>query len=77
MMVAVGTTSCSSSSRFGPTSSVQGGHARDVAARPVEAGDKSELDRVAADLEDNRNCRGRRLCRQCRRSAAGAAITAT
>ena len=43
MMVAVGTSSCSSSSRFGPTSTFKRGHAREVAARPVQAGDKSEL----------------------------------
>ena len=45
-MVAAGTNSCSSSSRFGPTSYAQTGHAREVAARSVQAGDKSDLDRV-------------------------------
>ena len=39
-MVAVGINSCSSSSRFGPTQ-VQTGHAREIAAWAVEAGDKS------------------------------------
>ena len=48
---------------------VQLGHARDVAARPVKAGDEAELDRVAAHFEDDRNGRGRRLCRKRRRSA--------
>ena len=48
MMVAVGTNSCSSSSRFGASSTSQPGHAREVAARPVQAGDKSSLDRVDA-----------------------------
>ena len=70
MMVAVGTNSCSSSSRFGPSSALKRGHAREVAAWPVQAGDKSKLDRVAAGQEDDRNRRGRRLGRQRRRSAA-------
>ena len=48
---------------------VQLGHARDVAARPVKAGDEAELDRVAARFEDDRNGRGRCLCRKRRRSA--------
>ena len=48
MMVAGGTSSCSSSSRFGPTIAFEEGHAGDVAARPVEAGDEAKLDRVAA-----------------------------
>ena len=43
MMVAVGTSSCSSSSRFGPSSTFNVAHAREVAARSVQAGDKSEL----------------------------------
>ena len=63
MMVAVGTNSCSSSSRFGPSSALIRGHAREVAARSVQAGDKSDRDRVAAGHEDDRNRRGRRLCR--------------
>ena len=44
------------------------GHAGDVAARPVKAGDEAELDRVAARFEDDRNGRGRRLRRKRRRS---------
>ena len=64
-MVAVGTTSCSSSSRFGPSSGFNG-HAGDVAARPVQAGDEADLDRVAANHEDDRNGCGRRLCSECR-----------
>ena len=43
----------------------------DVAARPVEAGDKASFDRVAADREDDRNRRGRRLGRERRSGAAG------
>jgi len=45
------------------------GHARDVAARPVKVGDETELDRVAAHFEDDRNGRGRRLCCERRRSS--------
>ena len=45
------------------------GHTSNVATRPVKAGDEAERDWVNADLEDNRNDRGRRLCRNCRRSA--------
>src|SRR5262245_57689601 len=35
-----------------------------VAARPSEAGDKFELDRVFADTEDNRDRRGRSFGRE-------------
>ena len=50
--------------------------ARDVAARPVEAGDKAVLDRVAAGREDDRDRRGCGLgCK--RRSGVSATITAT
>ena len=38
--------------------------ARDIAARPVEARDKSVLDRVAAETEDDRDRCGRRLGRE-------------
>jgi hypothetical protein len=44
----------------------QVGHARKVAARSVQAGDKSKRDRVEPKLEDDRNCRGRGLGRKCR-----------
>ena len=37
-----------------------------VAARPGEAGDQTKPDRVVADSENDRNCRGCRLGRQCR-----------
>ena len=43
------------------------GYARDVTARPIETGDKAEPDRIAAHFEDNRNGRGRCLCRERRR----------
>ena len=49
---------------------VQIGYARQVAAGPVQAGDKPNLDRVDRYREDDRNGRSRRLGRQCRRSAA-------
>ena len=35
-----------------------------IAARPGEAGDKTELDRIVADAEDDRDRRGRRLGRE-------------
>src|SRR5262249_12263648 len=46
------------------------GHARDIAARSIKAGDEVELHRVAEDAEDNGNCSGRRLCRERRRSTS-------
>jgi len=45
------------------------GRARDVAARPAQAGDKAELDWIGANFEHDRDGRGRRLCRDRRRSA--------
>ena len=45
-------------------------HARNVAARPVQAGDKAVLHRIAADCEDDRNRRGGRLGRKCRAKCA-------
>ena len=46
------------------------GHPGDVAARPVEAGDKAAFDRVVAAREDDRDCTGRRLGRERRIVAA-------
>jgi hypothetical protein len=46
------------------------GQAGDIAGRPVEAGDKAELDRVGAKFEDDRNCRSRCLSREGRRGTA-------
>src|SRR5262249_32092967 len=43
---------------------VHGGDAGDVTAWLVEASDETSPDRVAADLEDDRNCRGRSLGRK-------------
>ena len=59
-----------------PQHAAEKAHARDVAARPVEAGDEAVPDRVAAAREDDRHRRGCGLGRQ---SAAllSATITAT
>ncbi len=67
-MRAAGSNSCSNSSSFGATSAFEIGHARDVAARAVEAGDKAEPDRVGGQLKDDRNRRGRCLGGKRRRS---------
>ena len=48
---ALGTSSCSSSSRFGTELTLKTADARDVAARPVEAGNETKFDRVAADVK--------------------------
>ena len=48
-----------------------------VAARPGEARDQTELDRIATDNEHDRDRRGRGLSRERRRRAASAAITLT
>ena len=45
--------------------------ARDVAARPIEAGDEAVPDRVAPGCKDDRHRRGCGLGHQCRRSAEG------
>ena len=50
--------SCSSSSRFAASSTAEEAHAGDIAARPVEAGDEANSDRVGADREHDRNRRG-------------------
>ena len=72
-----GTSSRRSSSRFAVNSLREEIDPREVAARPVEAGDKTEPDRVVADSEDDGDRRGCRLGRECRRGAPVAAITAT
>jgi hypothetical protein len=46
----------------------QVGHAREIAARPGKAGDKSNRDWVAPHQEHDRYCRGRRLGRERGRS---------
>src|SRR5215510_44369 len=46
-------------------------HTRDVAARPAKVGDETEPHRVIARFKDDRNSRGRRLRRSCRRLAPG------
>jgi hypothetical protein len=40
-------------------------YACDIAARPVETGDKAGLDRIEGPDEHNGNCRGRRLRGEC------------
>ena len=54
-----------------PQLRVHVGHAGDIAARSVEAGDKSSRDRISSDLEYDGNRRGRRLCRKRRRRTTG------
>jgi hypothetical protein len=44
---------------------IQVGHARQVAAGSVQAGDKSNLNRVNRYAEDDGYRCGRGLCRQC------------
>src|SRR5262245_3512349 len=62
MTSVAGTSSCNSSSLFGPRLGVQRDHAGSVAARPIEAGDQPGLDRIAAAAEHDGTRRGRRLC---------------
>ena len=49
---------------------VHGTDTGDVAARSIEAGDETSLDRIGAGQEHDRNCRGRSLSRECRCDAA-------
>ena len=51
----------SSSSRFATVRTTKKLHAGNIAARSVKAGDEAKLHWVAADHEDDRNRRGRRL----------------
>src|SRR4051794_22986590 len=44
--------------------------AGEVAARPGETGNQAVRNRIGADPEDDRDCRGRFLRRVCRRDAA-------
>ena len=60
-----------------PSSTFNEADSGDVAARPVEAGDEADPDRVAAEREDNRNRRGRGLGRERRGDATGVTMTAT
>jgi hypothetical protein len=48
---------------------IQLGHARDIAAWPVKAGDEAKAHRVTTRLEDDRNGRGPSLGRKRRRSS--------
>src|SRR4051794_13159375 len=54
-----------------PQLHVQYAHARDVATRPIQAGDKSNLDRVASGHEYDWNRRGCCLGRLCSRAVCG------
>src|SRR5262245_14060784 len=63
---AAGKSSCTSPTFFAASSASV---TRDVTTRPVEIGDKTRLDRVAADTEDDRDGRGRGFGRQSRRCA--------
>src|SRR5262245_5917210 len=56
---ALGTRSCSNCSRFVSNSLAKKIDPRQISARPGEAGDKTELDRVFADTKDDRDRRGR------------------
>src|SRR5262245_3776792 len=49
----------------------QRGHARDVAARSVQAGDQAELHRITPGREDDRDRRGCALCRDCSEHLTG------
>ena len=71
MMVAVGTSSCSSSSRFGASSTFKVVTPVRLPPGRFRLATSPSCDRVDRYLEDDRNRRGRRLCRQRRRSAAG------
>jgi hypothetical protein len=59
-----------------PKRRVNEGDTGDVAARPVEAGDEAELDRIAGGYEDDRDRRSRRLATIAERVSC-AAITVT
>jgi hypothetical protein len=49
---------------------VQRRHAREVAARAVQAGNEAKLDRVDPGIEHDRNRRGRRPGRKCRKKSS-------
>jgi len=67
---APGTRSCSSSSCLAATLRKKLGHAREVAARPVEANDKPELHGISADAKYDWNGCGCGLRGECRRCAS-------
>ena len=50
-----------------PKITEQEAHARGIATRAREGDGKPKLNRVIRDHEDNRNCRGRGPCGECRR----------
>src|SRR5262249_30379186 len=59
--VALGTSSCSTSTSLGPRGFVKEGDAGDISSRSVEASNKSSLDRIGAVREDNWDLRRGRL----------------
>ena len=67
MMVAVGTNSCSSSSRFGPSSTFNVVTPVRLPPGRFRLATSPSCDRVGPVVEDDRNRCGRRLCRQRRR----------
>ena len=69
MMVAVGTSSCSSSSRFGASSTFNLVTPVTLPPGRFRLATSPSCDRVAAGRENDRNRRGRRLGRERRRSA--------
>ena len=69
MTLAVGTSSCSNCSRFGVISTFVWVTPVTLPPGRLRLADEAEPDRVAARFEDDRNGRGRRLCRKRRRSA--------
>jgi hypothetical protein len=71
MTRASGSSSCSNSSRLGAISKFVWVTPVTLPPRPVQAGDEAELDRIGGGSEHDRNGCGRRVCRQCRRSAGG------
>src|SRR5262245_27710185 len=58
-IVALGTSSCSSPSRLGPSSALNQLTPVTLPARPIDADDKAAFDRVVAAREDDRDCTGR------------------
>src|SRR2546430_3016153 len=50
---------------------IQGRYAGDIATGPVEARDETDRHGIEAGVEDNRNCRGRRLGCECRGGTVG------
>ena len=69
MTLAVGSSSCSNSSRFGATSTFAWVTPVTLPPGRLRLATRPSSNRVGAQFKDDRNGRGRRLCRQRRRSA--------